>query len=168
MYHSIILEDLLDLLNLAGVYHDALPVKALIPAWRTTVQGMRRWLKTLCHPDGEISFFNDAALDIACSPLALEDYAGRLGLGTLPEPEAGITHLPDSGYIRLQQNFTIALLDVGPVGPDYSPGHAHADTGLDHRSGHVPPTDTELWAVPTLVCPAWAKTCNLKRGCRRE
>src|SRR5512147_2674469 len=22
--------------------------------------------------------------------------------------------------------------------------------GLDHRLGHVPPTDTELWAVPTL------------------
>jgi len=128
MYHSIILEDLLDLLNLTRVYSDALPIKTLIPAWQTTVQNMRRWLKIMCHPDGDISFFNDAALDIACSPPALESYAERLGLGTLPEPEAGITHLSDSGYVRLQQNFTVALLDVGPVGPDYLPGHAHADT----------------------------------------
>ena len=129
MYHSIILEDLLDLLNLAGIYRDAfLRLKRSFRPGRQPCKACARWLKALCHPDGEISFFNDAALDIACSPLALEDYAERLGLGTLPEPEAGITHLPDSGYIRLQQNFTIALLDVGPVGPDYSPGHAHADT----------------------------------------
>jgi hypothetical protein len=43
-----------------------------------------------------------------------------------------------------------------------------ANLGLDHCLGHMPPTDTELWAMPTLVCPAWAKTCNLKRGCRKE
>ncbi|MFO1431382.1 MAG: alginate lyase family protein [Candidatus Competibacteraceae bacterium] len=176
MYHSIILEDLLDLLNLAEVYKDTFPVDQTcfsessrpkdenrpplsgydapvtslrladwvasasnptygnfhantpVQSWRTTVQSMRRWLKAMCHPDGEIGFFNDTALDIACSPPALEDYAGRLGLGALPEPETGITHLSDSGYVRLQQSFTVVLLDVGPVGPDYSPGHAHADT----------------------------------------
>ena len=128
MYHSIILEDLLDLLNLAGVYKDAFPANTPIPAWQTAAQGMRRWLKALCHPDSEISFFNDAALDIACSPPALEDYAVRLGLGTLLEPEPGITHLPNSGYVRLQQNSAVALLDVAPIGPNYLPGHAHADT----------------------------------------
>jgi hypothetical protein len=26
-----------------------------------------------------------------------------------------------------------------------------APYGLDYRSGHVPPTGTELWAMPTLV-----------------
>ena len=26
----------------------------------------------------------------------------------------------------------------------------HHFSDLDHRSGHVPPTDTELWAMPTL------------------
>ncbi len=32
------------------------------------------------------------------------------------------------GYVRLQQDSAVALLDVAPIGPDYLPGHAHADT----------------------------------------
>ena len=128
MYHSIILEDLLDLLNLGGVYRDAFLTNTPIPAWQAAVQAMCRWLKVLCHSDGEISFFNDAAFDIACSPLILESYAERLGLGTAPELEPGITHLAESGYIRLQQPQAVALLDVASVGPDYLLGHAHADT----------------------------------------
>ncbi|MCF7980241.1 MAG: heparinase II/III-family protein [Chromatiaceae bacterium] len=36
--------------------------------------------------------------------------------------------LRDSGYIRLQAGPALALLDVAPIGPDYLPGHAHADT----------------------------------------
>ncbi|MEN9780004.1 MAG: hypothetical protein RL014_1152 [Pseudomonadota bacterium] len=34
----------------------------------------------------------------------------------------------DSGYVRLDNGPAVALLDVAPVGPDYLPGHAHADT----------------------------------------
>jgi uncharacterized heparinase superfamily protein len=34
----------------------------------------------------------------------------------------------DSGYIRLEGAEAVALLDVAPIGPDYLPGHAHADT----------------------------------------
>lgn len=128
LYHSVILEDLLDLLNLARAYPGAWPDNGLIRAWQRVVQGMRGWLKTLCHPDGEISFFNDAALEIAPSPQALEVYARRLGLTAVPAPQPGIMHLADSGYIRLQRGQAVALLDVGPLGPDYLPGHAHADT----------------------------------------
>nr|WP_242479125.1 heparinase II/III-family protein [Lamprobacter modestohalophilus] len=36
--------------------------------------------------------------------------------------------LRNSGYIRLQAGPAVALLDVAPIGPDYLPGHAHADT----------------------------------------
>jgi hypothetical protein len=36
--------------------------------------------------------------------------------------------LRDSGYIRLQAGPAVVLLDVAPIGPDYLPGHAHADT----------------------------------------
>ncbi|NNJ85039.1 MAG: heparinase II/III-family protein [Gammaproteobacteria bacterium] len=48
-----------------------------------------------------------------------------------PEPEycpTEITQLKESGYIRLSSGNAIAFLDVAPVGPDYLPGHAHADT----------------------------------------
>jgi uncharacterized heparinase superfamily protein len=38
------------------------------------------------------------------------------------------TPFRDSGYVRLEAQEAVALLDVAPVGPDYLPGHAHADT----------------------------------------
>ena len=37
-------------------------------------------------------------------------------------------HWRESGYIRLTSKNAVALLDVALVGPDYLPGHAHADT----------------------------------------
>ena len=39
-----------------------------------------------------------------------------------------LVHFKESGYMRLEQENAIALLDVAPIGPDYLPGHAHADT----------------------------------------
>jgi uncharacterized heparinase superfamily protein len=36
--------------------------------------------------------------------------------------------LRDSGYVRLATGPAVVLLDVAPIGPDYLPGHAHADT----------------------------------------
>ena len=39
-----------------------------------------------------------------------------------------LVHFADSGYVRLEAGNAVALLDVAPVGPDYLPGHAHADT----------------------------------------
>jgi uncharacterized heparinase superfamily protein len=128
MYHSLILEDLLDILNLARTY----PQAGLLPpdpaGYLDSLQRMRHWLQTLTHPDGDIAFFNDAATGIACPPAVLEAYAGRLGLPAVAVPGEGITALPDSGYLRLQTATAVALLDVAPIGPDYLPGHAHADT----------------------------------------
>jgi uncharacterized heparinase superfamily protein len=39
-----------------------------------------------------------------------------------------LVHFKESGYMRLEQENAIALLDAAPIGPDYLPGHAHADT----------------------------------------
>lgn len=39
-----------------------------------------------------------------------------------------LVHFADSGYVRLESDVAVALLDVAPIGPDYLPGHAHADT----------------------------------------
>ncbi|MFA5913765.1 MAG: alginate lyase family protein [Burkholderiales bacterium] len=43
-------------------------------------------------------------------------------------PLAGIEALPDSGYVRLQIGPAVLIADVGAIGPEYLPGHAHADT----------------------------------------
>ena len=211
MYHAILLEDVLDLINLAGAYPGLLD-DAVLAHCRVKAVAMRDWLAVMTHPDGEISFFNDAAFGIAPTLADLGRYADRIptvsqarpsastipatasvipatastipatasvipagkpessamegsaaviqgaraehsptvpGLGpgfpagttgdvgpsggTIPVIPAGTTDAPcgwlrDSGYVRLAAGPAVALLDVAPIGPDYLPGHAHADT----------------------------------------
>ena len=127
MYHSVILEDLLDIINLANAFPSESALK-WTDSLRETVNKMRHWLKAMCHPDGQISFFNDAAHEIACTPQQLERYADRLDLPAVELPNASLIQLPESGYIRVQMEDQVALLDVARVGPSYQPGHAHADT----------------------------------------
>ncbi|MER9670158.1 alginate lyase family protein [Mesorhizobium sp. M0203] len=132
MYHALALEDMLDLLNVSYSFPgtDAAHWQAFTTALPERIEPMRRWLGSMCHPDGEIAFFNDAALSIAPSPQEIEAYALRLGLPRADHPATrdAKTWLADSGYIRLAAGPAIALLDVAQVGPDYLPGHAHADT----------------------------------------
>ena len=39
---------------------------------------MGEWLAAMCHPDGEISFFNDAAMSIVPEPIKLQEYAQKV------------------------------------------------------------------------------------------
>ena len=130
MYHSLALEDMLDLCNLTFTFADAVPSlwQPTIISWRRKTTLMNRWLSAMCHPDGEISFFNDAAVDIAPTPIELAQYAARLGFHDQPTPVQNPTILADSGYIRIDQKNIVLLLDVAPIGPNYLPAHAHADT----------------------------------------
>jgi uncharacterized heparinase superfamily protein len=123
MYHAIILEDLLDLINVLKTYGHSVPEE-----WKGIAQKMRQWLQTMRHPDGEIVLFNDAAFGIAPTPAAIEHYADRLGLAPLQPSCESLVPLAETGYIRLQKGPAVAFLDVGLIGPDYIPGHAHADT----------------------------------------
>jgi uncharacterized heparinase superfamily protein len=129
MYHALALEDVLDLINVARTFESVLYdyQRAALAQWETTVPAMRRWLAALSHPDGDISFFNDAAFGIAPHRDELEAYADRLGLG---QGGTGVplTWLAESGHARLEQKDALLLCDLAPIGPDYLPGHAHADT----------------------------------------
>jgi len=137
MYHALALEDMLDLLNLLrstagqGKAFDspALNQQAstFLDTWPDLIQSMLDWLHSMRHPDGEIAFFNDAALGVAPSCDELLSYAHRLGIREQRSTTAPV-HLQPSGYIRLQTDSTVLLFDAAPVGPDYLPGHAHADT----------------------------------------
>lgn len=128
MYHALVLEDLLDLVGLVRAYPDAVPVRwrRQVERWPEVVGQMRRWLDAMCHPDGEISFFNDAAF--AMAPAQLEAHARRLRLGCLSPTRGPLVRLPASGYLRVASGPMLALIDVARVGPDHQPGHAHADT----------------------------------------
>lgn len=126
MYHSILTEDLLDLVQLA----EAVPCipRDVAREWRETARRMLDWAASLAHPDGDVAFFNDAAFGIAPDLNALQSYAATLGLEPLIHEEAPVRLMGDSGYARLQAGAAVLLADVAPVGPDHLPGHAHADT----------------------------------------
>lgn len=130
MYHAVFLEDVLDLVNAAMHWPRVIP-DAQVSVWRETAGRMLGWLAGMTHPDGEIALFNDAAFGIAPRTSELQSYAQRLGIESGGKSAPGgleLIHFSDSGYVRLQTPDAVALLDVAPIGPDYLPGHAHADT----------------------------------------
>ena len=135
MYHAIFLEDLLDLINLSKTYPGLVDAKSE-NHWLEVVRKMLDWLQWMSHPDGQIALFNDAAFGVASTITDLKAYAQRLEIDIVENDNfdswvshhIAITHLKDSGYIRLASKNAVAFLDVAPVGPDYLPGHAHADT----------------------------------------
>lgn len=129
MYHAILLEDLLDLVQLNRLFPHVLPATD-VAVWSDQAASMLRWLETMSHPDGDLSFFNDAAFGIAPTVSQLATYAKSLGIEaeTHTQVASGLTDLPDSGYIRLEHGESVVLIDGASVGPDHLPGHAHADT----------------------------------------
>lgn len=130
MYHALALEDLLDICNLTDTYGPKAPPQllSLRDAARTRIAPMLRWLSLMCHPDGGLSLFNDSADGIAPSLVELNAYARRLGFGITDSFPDGVLVLADSGYVRCQRDDVLAILDCARIGPDYLPGHAHADT----------------------------------------
>ena len=127
MYHAIILEDILDLVQLSEVFPGVLP-SPVVAQLKAVATRMLRWLKVMSHPDGLVSFFNDAAFGVAAPWSVLADYAESVGVDVDRRALQPLESLPDSGYVRLENDRATVLCDVAPVGPDYQPAHAHADT----------------------------------------
>jgi uncharacterized heparinase superfamily protein len=122
MYHLIVLEHLLDLAQLMRVYQRQVP-----PYLHDAIERMLAWSIVMRHPDGEIPFFNDSAFGVTAKPNQLDLYAQALGFD-IAEPEQRLTHLSNSGYTKIVSDNAFVFADMAPVGPDYLPGHAHADT----------------------------------------
>jgi uncharacterized heparinase superfamily protein len=131
MYHAVVLEQLLDVVNLLGVFPgtaaDRLDLEALL---RRTVPGMLEWLEALTHPDGGAGFFHDTTLGSTPTCAALARYAARLGVTHAPLPAEHIHWLGHSDYFRINSvdGRTVVLFDAGVPAPRYQPGHAHAES----------------------------------------
>jgi len=125
MYHLIFLEDLLDLVNIHRVYGREFP-----PTIAESIPRMFQWMERMCHPDGEIAFFNDAAIGVTPSVAEIRAYGERLGFCSEDDGRSKVVfaELPDSGYSRIEVEDAVAIVDRAAIGPDYLPGHAHADT----------------------------------------
>jgi uncharacterized heparinase superfamily protein len=123
MYHALALEDVLDLINLRRSFGRGVPGH-----WPALAARMQTWLAAMSHPDGELAFFNDAAMGAAPAARALEEYAQRLGLPPAGPATAPLAVLGASGYVRAALGPACLICDCASVGPGYLPGHAHADT----------------------------------------
>lgn len=121
MYHSIMLLRMLDCYNL--VLNNELFGYELKELLERKCKIMLGWLEKIVFDNGDIPLLNDAAFHIAPTYSQLKEYAGRLNL--LPE---NISTLKECGYRKFKTSNFELIADVGNIGPDYQPGHAHADT----------------------------------------
>jgi uncharacterized heparinase superfamily protein len=122
MYHAAVTEDILDSINILRTFGVPVPRD-----WTETAGHMLRWLAALTHPDGEVAFFNDAAMGIAPRYAELLAYGLRLGVSADSKPDSRVV-LAASGYVCGRAGRAWLVCDCAPVGPDHQPGHAHADT----------------------------------------
>jgi uncharacterized heparinase superfamily protein len=127
MYHAFILEDVLDLVQLGTIYPALLEDAASRQRWRECAAAMLDWLAVMTHPDGQIALFNDAAFGQARKLADLAAYAAEFQIAGRNE-QRDFAKLEASGYVRLGAGPWVAFMDIAQVGPDYIPGHAHADT----------------------------------------
>ena len=126
MYHALVLEDVLDVINIAKKYQRKEVYELLLePAKKMLV-----WLGAMTHPDGQIALFNDSAFDEFLTFDSVKAYLDRLGVPFELKSEQLRWFCPSkgiSGYVRWQNNSAVAILDCAPMGPDFLPAHGHAD-----------------------------------------
>ncbi|MGH8139421.1 MAG: heparinase II/III domain-containing protein [Steroidobacteraceae bacterium] len=123
MYHALVLEDLLDLLNLSRRFDIGTLAFLREPCARMLV-----WHSVMRHPDGAFPLFNDSVFDVAPSYEQLRDYAHALGVESPKQNPVPIAALRESGYVRVDVPPWLLFADVGSVSPNYQPGHSHAGT----------------------------------------
>lgn len=127
MYHNIVCMDVLELIQADRLAPGGLDGE-LRRALAEVAPRMVFWAEAMSHPDGQPAFFNDTAMGVAPTAGDLRAAAEHLRLPLRPPPSNGLTWLEASGYVRAQQARATVIADLAPVGPDYIPGHGHADT----------------------------------------
>lgn len=129
MYHSLMLVDMLDMFNLSRAYPTQVSseVASLLEDY---IPKMLMFMEAMAHPDGGVSLFNDSVDGIAPTKAKIETYAEKLGfeINPLDSSKPRIIDNANSGYICATTAGHKLIFDASLVGPDYIPGHAHADT----------------------------------------
>ena len=124
MYHSLAMQDLLDIINIHRNFSLKFPIHKFIEKYN---RGML-WLKTMTYDNYELSHFNDCANGIAPKINEIEKFAKKIELNNEINQNSSFTFHKESGFIVFKDFNSHLIADFGKVGPDYLPGHAHADT----------------------------------------
>jgi hypothetical protein len=131
MYHSIILEDLLDLINLCQTSKSPSDM-VLLPVLQESAKKSLAWLQGIVDEEDKIPLLNDSAQEIAPSYEEIRSYAQRLGVRATgdrgDELRVGSWRGQNlSGYLVLKKAPFRLIFDTAILGPDYLPGHSHCD-----------------------------------------
>jgi len=120
MYHQIIFYRMLELIDWHGNWHKRNEQNHQV--FVSTAARMRSWLDNVTFLNGDIPLVNDSAKGITYTSAELFEYADRLHI----DADENIK-LTESGYRMLRKPGYECFVDLAKVGPDYQPGHAHAD-----------------------------------------
>lgn len=121
MYHQILLARVLESINLLRS-NTQLPTDALLKALESASQVMLGWLSVMAFRNSNVPQVNDSTTGIAPETGAINALAQQLQL------KPANIELGASGYRKITTDIFELLLDVGNIGPNYIPGHAHSDT----------------------------------------
>jgi uncharacterized heparinase superfamily protein len=124
MYHSLAMEDLLDLISISDQLPSNFPKEEIKEKFQKGMQ----WLQTMIYNNEELAHFNDCANGIAPKFSKLVNYASELGIEVLNLSVPKFSYHKSSGFVVFKDNSSHLIADIGKIGPDYLPGHAHADT----------------------------------------
>jgi uncharacterized heparinase superfamily protein len=169
MYHQILLDRLLDCCQILrkDAWHSDPDADTFLFRQASRMLG---WLETVTFSNGTIPLVNDAAEGIAPTTAQLLMKAERIGI----EPERII--LSDSGFRKFRTPVYEIVANVGSVGPDYQPGHAHADTFSFELHVHSQPiiVDTGTSTYETNARRQWERSttatipCSFWKSIRRK
>ena len=120
MYHQIILTKVLDCIHL--VQGNDWRNDSLKSVLESKASEMGSWLGRVTYSNGDTPKVSDSAFAITFSSEQIFNYAKNLKLKTQN------LKLSDSGYRKWELYNMELFMDIGKIGPDYIPGHAHADT----------------------------------------
>ena len=124
MYHALAMEDLMDLYQLKSSLPLSFPIQEIQEKYH---KGMN-WLSYMNYSNGELAHFNDCANGIAPTFKELEDLGTRLGLNLPLNSGIKFNYFKQSGFAVFKDENIHLIADIGEIGPDYLPGHAHADS----------------------------------------
>ena len=124
MYHSLAMEDLLDLISISDLLPSDFPKEVITQKFEKGMQ----WLQTMIYDNEELAHFNDCANGIAPKFSELVNYAFELGIVVTNLSVPKFSYHKSSGFVVFKDNSSHLIADIGKIGPDYLLGHAHADT----------------------------------------
>jgi len=128
-YHSLMLENYLDLYNLA-TDNNILFDERFLQLLKQTCDKSLDFLSDIVFPNNKIPLFNDSAFCVAPDIKELCKYANKLYGYKRHEAKKTDNNLlckNDSGIYGFKTESDMLVIDCGDIGPTYQPGHTHCD-----------------------------------------